>query len=518
MTGRVSRAGADQRRGRAGRTEPGVCYRVWTKGEEGGFAPFERPEIMEADLAPLMLELAVWGVREPGELRWLDTPPPKAVEQARDLLRALGAIDAEGRVTAHGKRLAREPLHPRLAHMRLHAGDNKPLANALAALLEERDPLSGAGVDLVQRVEALRDPKRYAAERTGHIDRGALARIREGAKALGGIGGGTRDLRETGAVVALAYPDRIAQRRPGEAPRYRMTGGRGAIFADAGDPLAQEPFLALAHLDGNPREARIRLAARLTLAQIEAAHGPRIAWHDACDWDAQSGTVLARRERRLDALVLDSRKWTDAPREAVALAALDGLRQLGLDALPWRDGAEGLRARVAWLRARGEEALPDWSDAALTDTLEDWLLPHLGKVRAKADFANLPLKGILLDSLDWQARATLDARAPESLKTPAGTGARIDYTSEPPALDVRIQEMFGETRHPAIDNGRAPLLIRFLSPARRPVQVTGDLPGFWANSYADVRKDLRGRYPRHPWPDDPREATPTAKAKPRKPR
>lgn len=518
VTGRVSRAAADQRRGRAGRVEPGVCYRVWTRGEEGGFAPFERPEIVDADLAPLMLELAVWGVRDPGDLRWLDTPPPKAVEQATDLLRALGAFAADGSVTKHGKRLAREPLHPRLAHMRIKAGEDTPLANALAALLEDRDPLTGAGCDLALRVEALRDPGRYAAERVGTIDRGVLGRIRDGAKSLGGIGRGTGDLRETGALLALAYPDRIAQRRPGDAPRYRMAGGRGAVFHDAGDPLASEPWLAIAHLDGNPREARIRLATRITLAQIEAAFADRITEIDACDWDARSGTVIANRERRLDALVLDSRKWTDVPQARVAAAALDGLRQLGLDALPWQDGAEALRARVAWLRGRGHDALPDWSDGALLDSIAEWLLPHLGKTRSKAGFANLPLSRILLDSLPWEGRNTLDTLAPTTLRTPAGTNARIDYTSAPPALDVRIQEMFGETRHPAIDNGRAPLLIRFLSPARRPVQVTGDLPGFWARSYADVRRDLRGRYPRHPWPENPLDAPPTARVKPRKPR
>ncbi len=516
VTGRVSRAAADQRRGRAGRTQPGVCYRVWTKGEEGGFAPYDRPEIVDADLAPLMLELGVWGVRDPGDLRWLDTPPEKAVEQARDLLRSLGALDGDGAVTAHGKRLAREPLHPRLAHMRLCAGNDEKLANALAALLEERDPLSGAGCDLALRVEALRDPKRYASERIGHIERGPLSRIRDGARALGGIGGGTTDLRDTGAVLARAYPDRIARRRPGEEPRYLMAGGRGAVFTDAGDPLAQERWLAIAHLDGNPREARIRLAARLTLSQIEAAFAERIIWRETCEWDAQTGTVIALRERRLDALILDSRKWKDAPPDRIAAAALDGVRQLGLSALPWREGAEALRARVAWLRGRGHDTLPDWSDKTLQATLDDWLLPHMGTVRSKADFASLPLERILHDSLDWEARAALDRLAPTRLKTPAGSTARIDYTNDPPALDVKIQEMFGETRHPAIDDGRAPLLIRFLSPARRPVQVTGDLPGFWASSYADVRKDLRGQYPKHPWPDNPLDAVPTMRAKPRK--
>ncbi len=519
VTDRVSRAGADQRRGRAGRTEPGACFRVWTKGEEGGFAPFERPEIVDADLAPLMLELAVWGVRDPGELRWLDTPPAKAVEQARDLLQSLGALAQNGAITDHGKNLARQPLHPRLAHMRLRASDDAPLANALAALLEERDPLSGAGCDLALRVEALRDPKRYAAACVGMIDRPALARIRDGAKALGGIDGmPAHPPRETGAVLALAYPDRIAQRRPGDAPRYRLSGGRGAIFADAGDPLAQEKWLAIAHLDGNPREARIRLAARITPAQIDAAFGERIVWQDICDWDAQTGTVIARRERRLDALILDAHPWKDAPPERIASAACDGVRQLGMAVLPWRDGAQALRARVEWLRGRGHDALPDWRDEALIETIETWLMPHLGKIRTKADFATLPLDRILLDNLPWESRSTLDTLAPASIKTPAGTSARIDYSNDPPALDVRIQEMFGETRHPAIDAGRAPLLIRFLSPARRPVQVTGDLPGFWANSYADVRKDLRGRYPKHPWPDDPLDAKPTARVKPRKTR
>ncbi len=514
VTTRVSRAGATQRQGRAGRMEPGVCYRVWTKGEEGGFAPFERPEIMDADLAPLMLELAVWGVRDPTDLRWLDTPPDAAVTQARDLLTALGALDADGAITPHGKALARQPMHPRLAHMRGGAGDALPLANDLAALLEDRDPLTGAGTDIALRVEALRDPKRYATERPGMIDRAALARIRDAAKALGG-GKASTPLTRTGPLVSQAYPDRIAQRRPGEAPRYRLSGGRGAVFHDAADPLASEQWLAVAHLDGSPREARIRLAARITLADIEAAYGNCITTADLCEWDSQTNTVTARRERRLDALTLESRKWTDAPRARIAEAALDGLRKLGLDTLPWKDGADRLRARVAWVAGRGHD-MPDWSDEALIATAEDWLLPHLGKVRTKADFATIPLNSILADALPWEARATLDRIAPASLPTAAGTKAPIDYTSDPPALDVRIQEMFGTTTHPAIDGGRVPLLIRFLSPARRPVQVTGDLPGFWANSYADVRKDLRGRYPRHPWPENPLEAAPTARAKPRK--
>ncbi len=517
VTARVSKSGATQRQGRAGRLEPGVCYRVWTKGEEGGFAPQDRAEILDADLAPLVLELAVWGVRDPAELRWLDVPPENAVQQARALLESLGALDAAGAITPHGKALAKQPLHPRLAHMRLMAERERAaaLGAELAALLEERDPVTGAGCDIALRIEALRNPGKYSAERPGQVDRAALARIKQAARALPGPTGDDAPLSEVGPLIAQAYPDRIAQRRPGEAPRFVLSGGKGAIFFDAADKLAGERFLAIAHLDGNPREARIRLAARITLAQIEEAFAEHITDDALCVWDSQTNGVLARKERRLGAIALDTQKWTDVPAQAVAGAALEGVRKYGLEVLPWREGADRLRARVRWA-APHSDILPDWSDETLLETVENWLLPHLGKVRMKADFAALPLENILRDTLDWNAREALDRLAPSSLTTAAGSKAKIDYASDPPALDVRVQEMFGTKTHPSIMNGRVPLLVRLLSPARRPVQVTGDLPGFWTNSYADVRKDLRSQYPRHPWPEDPLNADPTTRAKPRK--
>ncbi len=510
VTRRVSRASADQRRGRAGRTEPGVCYRLWTKGEEGGFALADPPEIAEADLAPLILDLAVWGIDDPTALRWLDAPPDSACEQARRLLADLGALDATGRPTDHGREIAELPLHPRLAHLMVEARGAQTARRAadLAATLEEKDPLGGANVDLAMRLDAVRNGHRDA-------DRGVLARIKETARRLN-PGGADRNPLSVGSLVALAYPDRVAMRRRGTAPRYVMTGGKGAVFHSEGDSLAGEPFLAIAHLDGNPREAKIRLAASITRAEIDALFGERIAEKRLCLWNPRTRTVDARVQLCLDALVLEDRPWKSADAEAIASAAADGVRALGLACLPWAGEAERLRARVRWVREHGGQEMPDWSDAALLDTLDDWLTPHLAKVRKEADFSALDLAGILRGGLDWSAQQALERLAPAALTTPAGTKARIDYAEDPPALEVRIQEMFGETRHPAICDGKVALLIRLLSPARRPVQVTGDLPGFWATSYADVRKDMRGRYPRHPWPENPLEAMPTNRVKPRR--
>jgi len=479
VTRRVSRASADQRRGRAGRTEPGVCYRMWTKGEEGGFATADSPEIAEADLAPLALDLAVWGIRNPTDLRWLETPPEAAFAQAIELLRALNALDDEGRPTAHGKTLAEMPLHPRLAHLLVKGRDAGAgqKAAGLAALLEERDPLRGAGADLALRLDALRGG-------AANADRGAIARIKDAAKRLR-KGGPDQASPSPGFLVALAFPDRVAKRRAGEAPRYVMAGGKGAIFHDTSDTLAGETYLAIAELDGNPREAKIRLAASLTRTEIETLFAERFEKIKTCEWNTRTRFV-------------------------------DGVRNLGLGCLPWTGAAERFRNRARWARKKGRADLPDWSDAALLETLDQWLLPHLHAIRRESDFAALDLVSILTGMLDWDRLQALDRLAPSSLETPAGTKAKIDYSQDPPALEVRIQEMFGETRHPAICGGEVPLLIRFLSPARRPVQVTGDLPGFWANSYADVRKDMRGRYPRHPWPEDPTAADPTSRVKPRK--
>jgi len=510
VTRRVSRASADQRRGRAGRTEPGVCYRLWTKGEEGGFAPSDPPEIAEADLAPLALDLAVWGINDPSQLRWLDGPPATAFAQGIDLLQGLGAMDATGKVTPHGKALAEMPLHPRLAHLlakgrEIRAGRRS--AN-LAAVLEERDPLRRAGSDLTLRLDAVEKGSENA-------DRAVLARIRDAAKRLRKNSDGN-ELVSPGVLAAFAYPDRIAKRRKGEEPRYIMAGGKGAVFHDKADPLAGDAYLVIPHLDGNPREAKVRLAAAISRAEIDAQFNEQIVEAHVCQWNARTRTVEARAQSRLGAIVLDDKPWKLADEESVAEAATEGVRSLGLGCLPWAGGASRYRDRVRWARDYGEADLPDWSDEALVSSIDDWLKPHLGRVRKEADFTALDLTTILRDSLDWEQQQIVKRLAPGSFDTPAGTKAKIDYAQDPPALEVRIQEMFGETRHPAICGGRVPLLIRFLSPARRPVQLTKDLPGFWASSYADVRKDLRGRYPRHPWPEDPTVADPTSRAKPRR--
>ncbi|MFE0753101.1 ATP-dependent helicase HrpB [Inquilinus sp. NPDC058860] len=508
----IARAAADQRRGRAGRTEPGVCWRLWAKAGEGAMAPFDPPEILVADLAPLALELALWGVGGGGgDLAWLDPPPAAALAQARALLADLGAIDAaEGpqiRPTAHGKAMARLPLHPRLAHMVLRAKADGigGTAAELAAILEGRRPSSET--DLRASLEVL------------HRDRGdpAVARLREAARDIArrfDLKGGGRP-EDAGALLALAYPDRVAKRRPGGRGSVLLANGRGATLRE-GDPLAGADYLAVAETDDAGREARILAAAPLDEATLEAVLGDRIAWVETVAWDAAEQVVAARRQRRLGALVLADAALPNPDPASVAAALLEGVRRLGLDALPWRDGAVALRRRVGFARALEGEAWPDWSDAALTETLEEWLGPHLGGMRRRSDLDRLDLAQILATSLGWERQRALDALAPGTIPIPSGRRAALDYADPAqPVLAVKLQEMFGQAETPRVGGGRVPVAIHLLSPAGRPLQVTRDLAGFWAGSYAEVRKDMRGRYPRHPWPDDPLAAPATARAKPR---
>ncbi|SET51603.1 ATP-dependent helicase HrpB [Oceanicella actignis] len=530
VTEPVSRAEAEQRRGRAGRLEPGVCYRMWTRGEEGALPAQPPAEILEADLTALALELALWGA-EPEQLRFIDQPPAPALAEARALLRALEALDAEGRPTEHGRRLARLPAHPRLGHMILRAaeaGEDAEAAAELAALLEERDPLPpGAPCDLTLRIEALRgardhgaDPARLNAPRQAARRLMRAAGLRAGARPSAG----RRPAPEphaVGRLAARAYPDRVAMRRPpppgGAAPgapvRHLMVSGKGAALP-ADDSLAAAPFLAVADADGDPREARIRRAAPLTRADIEELFADRIEERRICAWSPRERAVRARIRRMLGAVALDDRRWSDAPPEALAAAMAEGVRQLGLQALPWSAAARRLRARVRYAAAAGA-ALPDWSDEGLLATLDDWLTPHLQGLRRAEDLQRLDLARVLEQALDWNAREALERLAPAHFVTPAGTRAPIDYDREPPAIAVRLQELFGLDAHPSVGGGRVRLTVDLLSPAGRPVQTTGDLPGFWRSSYADVRKDMRGRYPRHPWPEDPLSAPPTRRAKPR---
>jgi ATP-dependent helicase HrpB len=511
VTTRVSRAEADQRRGRAGRVEPGVCYRLWSEAEDRALVPFAPPEIAEADLAPLALDLAAWGT-EADALPWLDAPPLGPLAQARELLTGLGALDDAGRITAHGREMAALPLHPRLAHMILAARAHGlgGLACDVAAVLEERDFLrSHRGADLRSRVEILQGGGADGRE----VDQGGLARARRSAgdwrKRLGlSERGGAH---EAGTVVALAYPDRVGRRRgPGA---YTLSGGRGAVLDEA-DPLAAEEFLAVAEVDGGAQNARIFLAAPLAFAEIERLFP--IAEGDVVRWDARAETVVARRQRRLGAVVLSDKPLPAPDPARLAEGLIDGIRQTGLHVLPWDSATEQFRARVAFLRRAEGEDWPDLSDAALAASLEDWLAPYLSGLSKLSQLKKLPLMEALAALLPWPLRQKLDADAPTHYRVPTGDNIPLDYTTgEAPVLAVRVQQMFGVTTHPALAGGKVPLLVHLLSPAHRPIQITKDLPGFWSGSYPAVKAEMKGRYPRHPWPDDPAAAEPTRRAKPR---
>ncbi|MDB6182729.1 ATP-dependent helicase HrpB [Paracoccus fistulariae] len=498
VTERVSRAEADQRRGRAGRVGPGICYRMWAQAEEGALPAFAPPEIAVADLAGLALELAAWGA-DPGDLAFLTPPPVGAMTEARNLLRDLQALDDHGRITDHGRALARLPLHPRIGHMLLRAGRE---AADLAALLSDRDPLRGAPVDLSLRLQAIRDPKAFAQRHPWEANRGALQRLRDEARRLRRTAPEAEGL-SVGAMAALAYPDRIGLRRKGDDPRYVLSGGKGAVMASE-DPLASQRLIVALDLDGDQREAKIRLAAPVDEADLRAIHAQRIDAVRFCEWSRREGRVMAREQERLGALVLSDRIWADAPAEDIARAAFEGLR---LNGLPWTRAAARLRARIALLEALG----PVDDDSLLADGT--WLLPWLGQVRSLSDLRALDLSESLKARIGWAGQQMLDQQVPAHFVTPLGRKVPIDYDHETPSIELRLQELFGVVRHPVV--GGRPLRISLLSPGGKPVQVTTDLPGFWASSYADVRKDMRGRYPRHPWPEDPTQADPTMRAKPR---
>ena len=516
----MTRAEATQRQGRAGRVTEGTCYRLWSKGEEGALMAYPPAEIEAADLTGLALELALWGA-EPADLPLLTQPPAGSLSEARALLQMLGALDAQMRITDHGRALARLPLHPRLAHMLAVAG---PESATLAALMADRDPLRGAPVDLALRLEALRDLRRFRDRRPYQVKTPALQAITSEAKRLRRQRGGQSDAspRAEGrpaaatseplspaAMAALAYPDRVAQRRKGDDARYVLSGGKGAVLENS-DPLAAAPYLVVTDSDGNPREAKIRLAAQITLAEIRTLFADQIHWQDLCSWSKRDRRVVARKQERFGAVVLDDRIWKDVPPEATATAMLDGVRDLGLRLSP---AAARLATRVELLRAEGHD-LPDFSEAGLMATLEDWLLPMLTGVRSDADWKGFDALPALRAALTWEQTQLLDREVPGSFITPLGRKIPIDYAGDTPGIEVRLQEMFGVTRHPTIAG--VALKITLLSPARRPIQITRDLPGFWSGSYADVRKDMRAQYPKHPWPEDPTQAEATLRARPRK--
>jgi ATP-dependent helicase HrpB len=512
----VSKASAEQRRGRAGRLGPGVCYRLWDEAAHRALPAFTPPEIAEADLAPLVLQLARWGVTDPTPLAWLDVPPPAAYAQASDLLRRLDGLDGEGRITAHGRSMAALGLHPRLAHMVLAgtALGHGPLACEVAALLSERDIQRETGdADLRSRIELLRDP------RGGDADRGGVQRVRQSARLLRhqlGLRHEPATVNAVGLLLAFAYPDRLAQRRGDGALHYRLSNGRGAFFPRP-EPLAASDVLAVAELDGDKRDARIFLAAPLTLAEIEQHFAGQIVTSRTIAWDARDQAVAARCRRCLGELVIEDVRLADAPRPGLVAAMLDGIRRMGLGCLPWTPAVHSWRARVAFLRRLDGEPWPDLSDEALLARLDDWLTPWLNGITRRSHLARLDLPAILAALLPWEQRQALDSQAPTHVTAPSGSRIPIGYSvGEAPFLAVRLQEMFGLADTPTIAGGRVRLVLHLLSPARRPVQVTTDLASFWVSAYRRVKADMKGQYPKHYWPDDPLQAEPTARAKPRR--
>ena len=508
-TVRVSRASADQRRGRAGRTEPGFCFRLWDEPETASLEPFARPEILAADLSSFALDLAQWGVADPAALSFLDPPPQGAFSEAKSLLRTLSALDAEGRITDEGRKLRALPLQPRLARMIVDAGREGAggIAADMAAILSERG-LGGNDVDLTHRLDQFR------RERSGRAE-DARRMAKRWAEEAGGKKRTGEEQPSVGAILAFAYPDRIARNRGGGTGHFLLANGRGAQV-DLAAAFAREPFIVVAELTGRAAQGKILLAASIAAEEIGQRFADQIESRDEVTFDHASASLRARKTRKLGAIALSEQMAAVKPDEATARILSDGVIRLGLQRLPWTKALSQWREREMFLRKAEGEEWPDLSDAALSARADEWLTPLFeGKTAVSALGAD-EFSNAVTALLPWNLRRRLDAEAPTHFEAPTGTQAAIDYGAEAgPTISIRVQELFGLSDHPAIAGGRVPLVIELLSPAHRPVQVTRDLPGFWRGSWQAVKSEMKGRYPRHPWPDDPASAMPTRRVKPR---
>ncbi len=514
-TVRVSRAGADQRRGRAGRTEAGVCYRLWDEPQTQSLPAFAEPEIRSADLAPLLLDCAEWGAHDPRALSWIDAPSAAAIAAAREELAELEALDADGRITVAGKALRSLPLPPRLARMVIAAAafGQAQAAAEIAAVMVERG-MGGSDIDIAHRIENFR---RDRSRRAGDMRKLASgwARMASEARGKASRAGGDDDDRSVAQLLALAYPGRIAKAR-GAPGQFLLANGRGANL-DSTHALARAPYLVVAEMSGAAASTRILLAAAMAdEAAVLVVAGERIRERDEIEFDAHAAALRARRVRRLDAIVLSSEPRAVSADSETARLLAEGIARLGIARLPWSKAQMQLRDRVGFLSAAGGSDWPDLSDAALGATVADWLAPFLAGKTKLADIGADDLGAAIDVLLPWNLKRRLDEEAPTHFEAPTGNRHAIDYeTAGAPALHIRVQELFGLRQHPSIANGKLPLTLHLLSPAHRPIQITRDLPGFWKGSWTAVKAEMKGRYPRHPWPDDPAAAAPTARAKPR---
>ncbi|MEY9357505.1 ATP-dependent helicase HrpB [Bradyrhizobium yuanmingense] len=507
-TVRASRAAVDQRRGRAGRTEPGVCYRLWDEPQTTSLAPYTQPEILSADLSSLVLDLAQWGVSDPAALAFLDPPPQPAWKEAKSLLSELNALDGDGRITAEGKSLRALALPPRLARMIVdsHRAGEGEAAAEIAAIITERG-LGGDSVDLEHRRDQFRRDRSPRAASARDLARRWALQVAASEKVA------QQEDLSTGLMLAYAFPDRVARNRGNGS--FVLANGRGASVEQTSS-LARAPYIAIGEMTGTAASGRILLAAQITEDEIERHFAEHIETSDEISFDRGAMALRARRKRVLHAITLSEATLSVSPSEETARIFADGLIAAGLDRLPWSKAARQWRDRVMFLRKAEGDSWPDLSDDGLIARRDDWLVPALYDKIALKDVSAGDLSDALMALLPWEMRARLDREAPTHFEAPTGSVLAIDYEAEQgPTIAVRLQELFGLNTHPSIAAGKVPLVLELLSPAQRPVQVTRDLPGFWRGSYAAVRSDLRGRYPRHPWPDDPASALPTRRAKPR---